>query len=170
MKKILKSKKGFTLVELIVSIVVFAIILTSVSTILVRILRFYAQANELAELNTLVDNIANQITSDISRVTLPVPVQDLGKENDVCLTIEETNDIRYTVDALDGVLLKNDSIVYSKPFYKEKSLSFILNAESGAAGVAYILTVRILSDQDGGGEMISRDYAVRPLALNQYGR
>jgi len=161
--------------ELIVGIMLFAVVATAVSTILAPLMKVYTKANELAECNTLLDNVANQIISDLSGATDKIRDEDLNREvsgenpNSVLrITTDAPDDVRYTIDGSDGVLLKNGVSVLSKPFYKGKSVGIICNKAPVKTGEAYILTVILLSDKDG--EMLRRDYAVRPLALpsNQY--
>ena len=164
MMKILKNKNGMTLIEMIVSMVLFVIVAATVSAILVPMLKVYAKANEFAECNTLLDNIANQIISDLSDAT--VELEDLGAGNEISITIDNPEDVKYSVDSDSGVLLKNDIPVLTKTYYKNKSVSFVCNSASTDSGTAYTLTVIILSDRHG--EMMRRKYVVRPLALNQY--
>lgn len=58
--------------------------------------------------------------------------------------------------------------VLSKAFYKGRSASFeLVRLPPPVTGVAYILTVTIILDENGA-ELTMRDYAVRPLSLNQY--
>jgi len=164
--KILKCKKGLTLTELIMSILIFTIITGTVSAVLGPLLRTYMRANELAELNTLLDTIANRLITDISDATVPV-----GHGPNSCSISIGSNVIIYTVgtgDDDDGVLLKsvNDSVptpILSKIYYDGKSVRFNL---TGGPGV-YMLNIEIFSDRDGR-VMIDRDYAIRPLVLNQY--
>jgi prepilin-type N-terminal cleavage/methylation domain-containing protein len=170
MIKILKSKKGMTLTELIAGMMLFAIITAAVSAVLAPMLRTYARANDLAELNTLLDNLANHIISDLSKATA---IGNVGTQNIISITID-TDIVEYTVEHAGddaGALLKrvNGSAptpVFVKDFYKNKSVSFLVTPES--SGSAYTLTVRILDRDNSPIPMISRDYAVRPLALNQY--
>lgn len=162
MMKNLKEKKGMTLIELIVGMMMFAILTAAVSAVLVPMLRVYARANEFAECNTLLDNVANQIIKDLSNATKEL---DLSADETILITIE-LDEIIYTVDNSNGVLLKNGIPVLSKSYYKNKSVNFSCVSISSSAGTAYMLTVIISSDENG--EMIRRDYAVKPLALNQY--
>jgi len=153
-----------TLVELIVGMLLFAIIAASVSAILVPMLRIQSHANELAEQNALLDTVANQIIGNLSSAT--VPLKNPGADNEIYITVDNPDDVKYTVDESNGIMLKNGSPVFSKSFYKNKSISFFCKETQDDSKKVYELTVIILSDK--GGEIIRRNYAVRPLALNQY--
>lgn len=168
MLKILSNKKGMTLMELIVGMMLFAIVAGTVSAILVPMLKAYTKANEIAEYNTLLDNIANQIIADLLQST-DDPLLNNTKPS-IMITIDNYADVLYEIDDnIDsvnyGALLRNGTPVFTKKFYKSNSVSFVCELESGA-DKAYKLTVTISSDKDG--SSISRDYAVRPLVLNQY--
>jgi len=160
MKNVLKNKKGMTLIELIVGLVVFTIILTTVSAILAPILGFYSKANELAESSTLADSIASQIIGDLSNATKLSNLDD----DIITMTVNNPDDVEYTVDA-GGVLLRNGFEVLTESFYKGKGVSFSCEDADGAGG--YILTVAIWKENKDD-PMISRNYAVKPLALSQY--
>jgi prepilin-type N-terminal cleavage/methylation domain-containing protein len=66
MIKKIKNKCGMTLVELIAVLFIFSIIGTSVSAVLVPTLRAFARANDLAEMNTLMDNLTKELLNDLS--------------------------------------------------------------------------------------------------------
>lgn len=171
----LKNKKGFTLVELIVGIIIFAIISLAVSMLLTPTLFAYMRANDFAEYNSLLDNIANQIISDLSQSTAPpnpVPATD------AVTIITRTRNFNYIVNA-DGVLqLEGVNVagnpeffdVFTADFYKRKRVSFTITADP-AVPFVYLLTVTLTGDDGQGqgnqGFEISRDYAVRPIMLNQ---
>jgi len=170
-KKSLKSKKGFTLIELIVGLVIFGIISVAVSALLAPTLFAYMRANDFAEYNILLDNIANQIISDLSQSTEP-PVfleggdQPDGTWNDVTITKLATR-VRYTVDG--GVLQREINgetfPVFTEDFYRRKLVSFKLETLEGTT-TYYTLTVRL--EHANGNFVIEREYAVRPLILNQH--
>lgn len=149
--------------ELIVGLMLLSIIATAAGASLAPMMKAYAKANDIAEWNTLLDTVANQMVSELSEATADMP--DLGKPNEITIVKDNLNDVKYTVDT-DGVLLRNGKSVFSKSYYKQKSVSFSCDPATGAAGTAYIVSVTVSSDKSG--ESISRKYAVRPLVLNQY--
>lgn len=170
MIKVLKNKKGITLIELIVGLMLFAIVTAAASAVLAPLLSVFAKVNELSECNTLSDIVANQIIGDLFNATVEIEgLEDDDDElvNEIKIIGSNLGIITYKIDT-NGVLLKNDISVLSKTYYKNKSVSFSCALSSIGAEKAYILTVTVLSDKEG--KMISRDYAVRPLAIleNQY--
>ena len=171
-KRLLKSKKGFTLVELIVGLVIFGIISVAVSALLAPTLFAYMRANDFAEYNILLDNLANQIISDLSQSTEP-PEFTEGSErpgvtwNDVTITKQAVR-VRYTVSDR-GILQREINgetyDVYTADFYRRKQVSFKLNTLVDSTA-SYTLTVRL--EHTNRNFEIERDYAVRPLILNQH--
>ena len=171
-KKLLKSKKGFTLVELLVGLVIFGIISVAVAASLAPTLFAFMRANDFAEYNILLDNIANQIINDLSQSTEEPEFAEAGDWgsagwNDLSITKHAVR-VRYTVGGA-GILLRDlggDPFpVFSEEFYKRKTVAFKLNTFS-TDPLAYTLTVRLENinrDFD-----IEREYAVRPLILNQH--
>ena len=176
--KIFKNKKGLTLMELIVGMLMFAIIGLTISTSLAPTLMAYMRANDFAEYNTLLDNVANQIISDMTQAR-EVPqfeqgvwVEDVTRN----LTIRmPTHNVTYTVD--NGVLQRSrggePAPVFAEDFYKRKDVSFMLTGTGNAASPTslslFTLTVRLTERVNVGNTPfeLEREYAVRPLMLNQ---
>jgi len=187
--KIIRNKKGVTIFELIIGILMFAIISVIASMLLAPILSSFTRANDFAEYNALLDNIANQIISDMSQSTRQPELRAPGptpgvfppgvftpENHGLFLTIFTQNrTIRYAVNG--GILqievgrtpppgnLPIWEPVFSEDFYKRKNVSFRVVADN-PENTAYILTVR-LTERGNAGFVIERDYAVRPLMLNQ---
>jgi prepilin-type N-terminal cleavage/methylation domain-containing protein len=172
MKKLLKSQKGMTLVELVVGMVMFAIAVGAIGAIMVPTLRVYAEANEYAESNNLLDTLANQILDDLSEATsddtTPAPSVAVDPDTNVeTLTFHiDTRSVAYTIGADPAlppgperltILLRNGTPVYTEEFYKGKNLAF--TADTSKAPV-YTLTLSIT-----GGISISRPYSIRPVAV-----
>jgi len=174
MMMILSNKKGMTLMELIVGMVMFSIISVSISMLLAPTLFAYMRANDFAEYNALLDNIANQIISDLSQSTDEPKFPPGGDwiewradDDSSFLTITtRTRLVRYTVgdlvfdtdnESLGGVLQRvgvneNDEPelfdVFSEDFYKRKAVSFSIEEATSNSGediTAYTLTVRLIS-------------------------
>ena len=190
--KLLKSKKGFTLMELIVGILMFSIIAIVVSTALSPTLFAYMRANDFAEYNSLLDNIANQIINDLNQSTeeprfiaatggAPVPPGGWAVDNTRRLVITtNTRTIAYTIRNTQpgaGGVLQREGVnatgvaqlfdVFSEDFYKRKSVSFAF-AQPDPTENVFILTIRLRENSNLGNIFeIDREYAVRPLMLNQ---
>ena len=176
----LTNKKGMTLTELLIGLLLFAIIAAITSALLLPMLRAHTAANEFAEYNTLLDNIANEVIGDLAAAAEPLdPVGwpiDISEAGDRFSIVTDGRDIAYAIDA-DGLLLKDvdgsEAPVLPDWFYArghENDRSVRLTVDRAGSGgeaeeTAYILTVTILF---GDGESISRAYAARPLVLNQY--
>ena len=166
MMKVLKCKKGMTIIELVIAMILFVMLTIAVSAVFAPMMRAYAKANEIAECNTLLDNIANQMISDMSEVTKPLEDNNSLPVDDILLIDIDNVKVDYSIDS-DGIVLKNGAAVLSKNFYKDKSIKFSCSAADELDGKAYILTVAIFSDENNE-QIASRDYAVKPLFLNQY--
>jgi len=174
-----------TLMELIVGILMFTIISIAISMLLAPILSAYSRANDFAEYNTLLDNIANQIINELSQSTsdpvfTPGASGQWAENNDgVFLTITtNSNIVRYAV--VGGALERADRLnpdgtpdlheVFSEDFYKRKDVSFMWTETAVNPDfpnfTSYRLIVR-LTERGPAGFQIQREYAVRPLMLNQ---
>ena len=155
MKNVLHNKKGISLIEILVGSLMFALIAITVTAVIAPMMMAYVRANNLAEYNTLLDSVGNQIVSDLARST-SAPVQ-MGADV-VEITINTDRNIVYTVE--NGSLIRNGSPVFADGFYKGKSINFLV--EEDKSGYAVVVTV-----ESGGetGMAIERTYTIRPLML-----
>jgi hypothetical protein len=161
--------------------VMFVIISITVSMVLAPTLNAYMRANDFAEYNALLDNIANQIIVDLSQSVndedFPVFINGVWfEENDGEFLAIKTRSriVRYAV--FNGVLQveavgeNNAPIwrdVFSPDFYKRKLASFMIEADNPANPTAFILTVKLRENSTLGDLFeIERQYVVRPLMLN----
>lgn len=177
-EKVLKSKSGMTLTELLVGMLIAALLMASISAVLVPTLKIYKTANDLAEMNTLLDNLANQITSDFS-IAKTVNFTDTGEAWIAVITKTNDSYITYSVND-DGILCRDATPVLAEGFYKNKEVSVEyyngedydglteLDSSSLNPVGAKEFIIRIILSEKGGSEMIRRDYAVKPIMLNQY--
>jgi len=168
-KKLFQSKKGYTLIELIVAMTICLLLMTSVALLLPSILRVYNRANAIAERSALLNNAANHILSDLADATLPVETVP----NQITM-FNGQDVIIYTIDG-EGVLNKTigsgeATPVLAKQYYRHNHVSFVCEEvsvpNSGGEGRAYRITIMISSNWDTG-EM-SRSFMVMPLVLNQF--
>ena len=166
MIKLLNSKSGMTLVEVLVGMLVFAILATCVTWILIPITKFYTQTNDLSETNLLLDNLSDQMLDDLWGA---IDVAASGTS----LTIRTNADtVVYDIgiDENEGLLCKDERPIFERKYYKGKTINLeYLDTEenpiSGTAPSAFIIRITLLSD---GTAVESRDYAAKPLVLNSY--
>jgi prepilin-type N-terminal cleavage/methylation domain-containing protein len=172
MKKLLKSKKGFTLMESIVAIGICAIIMASAALVLPNVLRVYDRANIMAERNTLLNNVANIIIADLTDLAEPLSDESLNNENNLAL-FTGVDHVVYTID--NGILNRSVDKGEATPvlpprYYGRSQVSFVCNevttTQGGEEVLAYQLTITVNSIRDSGA--ISRSYMVKPLVLNQF--
>ncbi|MCL2079538.1 MAG: type II secretion system GspH family protein [Oscillospiraceae bacterium] len=173
MLKILKSKKGLTLVELIIGIIVMSVILVAISGVVMPMMRFQARAIEVAEQNAMLDSLANQIIYDLaSAIDTPNQSGNSG-EDDWALVISTGTGggtVTYTIDS--GIIMREQAGVKS-PLLPEgyhrkleaqvNSVGIVELNEIEVDGIVYELTIELKKDDT----LFSRAYAARPLALNQ---
>ncbi|MCL2820897.1 MAG: prepilin-type N-terminal cleavage/methylation domain-containing protein [Oscillospiraceae bacterium] len=80
--RLLFCEKGITLIELLVAMVVMIVIMTAAVSIFAPMYQAYQRANNLAEVNTLLDNISALIMDDVARATdistVAAPVAGVG--------------------------------------------------------------------------------------------
>ena len=148
------NKKGITLIELIISIMVLSIIIIAVTTVFAPIYRTYEQANDLAEVNTLLDNVSSVILDDVAKAISISP----GTSR---FTITASYDIVYSHD--EGGLLTRSALgvekpVFDKEFYRNSDISASCAVDSGLVTISLTLV-------SGNGWTVSRDYAARPVGL-----
>jgi type II secretory pathway pseudopilin PulG len=167
MFKALNNKKGATLTELVVAMLVMSIIMLSVTTVFLPIYNAYAYANNLAEVNNLLDSLSSVILSDLENASGDVTW------NGTALTIPVRGgaSVTYTIRTISaelpgGLLQRNGADVYAAGFYRRKTVG--LDAETDVNDVvtdingAITVTITIY-DRDG--VMASRDYAARPVGM-----
>lgn len=168
MRKIITCNKGVTLVEIIVTLVLSVIVMTSVAAVLPRILNLFRYTNTMAERNTMLNNVANPILDDL-RSANDIPKQTGSDASSVLTIPTPTGVVKYSIESEDinrGALLRNGDLVFSSEYYNGIGISFELTPVSSTS-VSYDLTVTI-TPQQGRGSMMERTYAVTPLILNQY--
>ena len=161
MRNVLKNKKGMTLIEIVVGSLLFSMVVITVSAVLAPMMTAYMRANNIAEYNTLMDNIGNMIVSDIAQASEVTP------GNPLVLVIQGT-EVYYTVE--NGILQRGDSLtdpydVFPSGYYRGKAIDF--NVEQTPPG--YTVSVTVSSPGGGVGAssaVLTRDYAVRPLLIN----
>lgn len=177
LKKLLKNKKGMSLLEVIIGMMMFTMIASSVIGIMISTLRTHTMANDLAETNSLLDSLSAEILSDLGDA---VEAEVSGQR----LTITtDTIEIEYDVDS-EGFVTRGGVRTLSEQYYKGRTarleyynasvdpISLIGYSGSNpiipAAPVPSKLVVRIILFDRDDNPTASRDYAAMPLGLNPY--
>ena len=164
MRKSIRSTAGMTLIELMIGLVVFAIVSTAASAIMLPILNAYVNANELAEINTLMDNLSAELLSDLADATA---VQYRASDGALVIESGVRPTTTYTVDG-NGRIMRNGNSLFDELFYRRKTVSLEYSETSPVTTNHTFTTqvvVRISLFGQGGQQLGQREYAVRPLGL-----
>ena len=160
MKKLLKSARGFTLIEMVITIALLAILTTMAASVMVPMTKVVRTSTELAEINRVYDTLSGEMTADLERAAAAITA------GDGAFTVPTSSgSVAYT--DVDGVIYKavdggEAQPMLDKAYYRNWRAAFSLAGDGGV----YTLTLT-LTNADGE-EFPSREYKVRPLALNQY--
>lgn len=163
--KILKNKRGVTLMELIIGMVISVIITTYVSAVLAPMMNVFYRSNDLAEVNTLLDNVSELMINDFSRAT----GINIGATN-VTISTSVGNVIYSNLGGGAGSVLQRRSPdsstpadVFAENYYKRKTLIVTINPASGDITGSFTLTLSVNDRNDN--PLASREYAVNPIFL-----
>ena len=149
MFKYLKNKKGMTLVEVVISLIIMSLIAVSVSQLMVSFTTLYARVNSIAETNTIFDNISNEILNDLREA------KSVAINGDEIRIQKQMTTVKY--DVHDERVRRNGADVFKKEFYKNKTVGLSFEENTGTVTFTIFLT----SD----GAEIDRSYVVRPLGM-----
>jgi len=175
LKSLISKNDGFTMMELIVSMVVLSLILIAVTAVLAPVLQTFERANNLAEANTLLDNLSTIVMNDIANATSidtdphSVIIDSYGEPVDVLFIIKTIYYIRYYTDSR-GILCKEtlgfQEPVLQKDFYKYNgdSTVFQIEAECNVDEDAGLVTVT-LTLHASFMRPLDREYTSAPLGL-----
>ena len=175
--KILKSKTGLTLVELIIGMMVLSIIITMTFALVVPMMQFQRRVNLLAEQNAILDNLANQIIYDISMAMpdeeekIPTQNPDTG-EIRIFLGGQSGNEVIYTVrtditSGLNMIFRQTANKADPEPLLPglfHSGLDVVSVNLEQIGNVVYELTIELANVNT----RFERTYTVRPLGLNQH--
>ena len=156
MKKLLKNKKGVTLMEVIIGGVLFALVALTVATVLAPMMMSFSIANDIAEYNLFLDDIGNRITSDISQSSSITFTGGI-----LSLTIN-SEAVSYSIS--NGILLRNGSKVFSEDFYRGKRIGFNVDY-TNLNNIQVEISVISSGGLGGSAANISRTYAVNPIMM-----
>ncbi len=161
MKKLVRSRSGFTLIEMIATLALLAILTTMAASVMMPMTKATFKANRLAEVERVYDTLSGELVADMERAAGPMTF------NDGSLAIPVSGG-SVTYSARDGVIYKSVNggeagPMLEKGYYRGWSAAFAVSESDGV----YTLSLT-LSGEDGEA-LPSHEYKVRPLTLNQYG-
>lgn len=161
----LKSKVGYTLTELIVSIAVATIMLGLVAVITARTVSVITAANELSEANRILDTISGEITASMEESVAPVVSMPDGS----IIVTTYSHTIIYSVDgnkllfkSVDGETAKP---VFEESYYHNKGIALVCSDRPGTDDPCVDVTITLLDSGDA--TIVQRTYTVSPAALAQ---
>ncbi|MDR0325900.1 MAG: type II secretion system GspH family protein [Oscillospiraceae bacterium] len=163
MLKRLKNKQGVTLTELIVAMLVMSIIMMAVTTVFLPMYNAYVNANELAEVNTLLDNLSAIIMSEVADLT---EIINEGSTFTIRTNVNGTNRyVTYFIDS-NGFLRRsttndqsNARLVLDEGFYR----NYTVDIDFRRSGDVCIVELTLYNR--GSTEGTSREYVARPIGL-----
>ena len=162
-RALLKCRRGVTLMELIVSVMVLSIIMIAVTTVFAPMLRVIERANNFAEANAMLDSISAYIMKDVADATGITAGSG-------AFTIRTSYNIEYYTNE-EGILCRRapgfDKPVLHKDYYKHGgaqgdkavfSISAACAADDGLVTITLTLTA-------GDGWELTREYLAKPTGL-----
>lgn len=180
-KKILKQKGGMTLIEVVVAMLLFTIITTAVTSILAPTLTAYSNANDLAEVTSLSNDIAAVILDSLEQSTVnakPIPsAADPAIFDGIEIKID-SKIIEYAVvnGVLQSTVTTNEAgttpvvaAVFDEKYYKRKKVAITYEVTYGNPAASekptYVITVQVLNRADS--LIFQSIFTCKPLLLNQ---
>ncbi len=170
----LKNKDGMTLVELVIGMIVFAIITLAVVTVMMPLLRVYAESNDLAEINALVDSVGSQIVKDMSGMDGPLtpvaPSDTLVSPGTDNVSFDtHIFSISYGTNSTTRVFERNGAPMFDEIYYKQKNIGVMFSQKpTTEVGTATVYDVTITITRRGeANPMTTRVFTVKPPILNQ---
>ena len=164
--RLLFNNKGITLMELIMAIFVMSIIMIAATAVFAPMFQAYQRANNLAEVNTLLDNLAALVMDDVANARRI----EQGPEG---VTITTSRGIVYFLDdennGNENILFKRAMSsdgdeeglpVLQREFYRSTHIS-VFDLVEEANGVVR-LTLQLTSAD---GWVRDRTYTARPVGL-----
>jgi prepilin-type N-terminal cleavage/methylation domain-containing protein len=165
MKNPVNNKKGLTLVEMMVAMLVFTIIVGAVSVVFAPLMHTVFRSKEMSEVNALLDKLSIDIISDLADMNTDIVIPAGGLDLAVSSLEIRTSrvDVTYSIDA-GGFLRKTDHTgvnvgIIDDSYYKNKTVGITVTRSEST-----FTATLTLFDRDGN-PMAARPYTVRPLAL-----
>jgi prepilin-type N-terminal cleavage/methylation domain-containing protein len=184
MKAVLRrtlNKKGVTLMEMVIALVVLSVILVAVTAVFAPILRTYLITTDYAEGNTILDNIATSILDDLANAIDITPATGTTPGNTMTIIFSKnavgapTRDVAFHIpneagNVNNGIIMWHEPFVagsalnprplFHRNFYSGKEVVMSWNFDA-ATGVIE-LTLELAAD---GWAMEPRTYSARPVGL-----
>lgn len=172
-----------SLVELLVGMFIFSVVISATLYIFVPLMDTMVRSNEIAEYNTLFDNVANLIVTDLAGLTAHPRANGIDLADaiefdlsDDPITLVMNRPVIYARDADTDTITRNGNPLLPERFSGERTdinFRLRLDPDAAAAESVFLLTVSLSRRNPLTGAVnedltISRDYVVKPLALNQF--
>lgn len=176
----IKNKKGMTLIEIILGISLFSILSVTTSAIIGPVMSAVKDVSSYSEVNGLLDNLANEITSNLAEAAVVSYDNDSGK---LTITTTSYHVVEYEVDKEEKIIYKNGAPLIAKGFYNGNIVNFGLYDADSISDIADIddetlykhvtpnTKVFLLLLKMGDSEhnlLMRKAYLVKPLVSNQY--
>jgi hypothetical protein len=157
------DKRGVTLVELVVGMIVTLIVVSAAGAVLTPMMRVFARSNDLAEMNKLLDTVSGLLIADINRADrIDIDGDDIRITTNVeVIDYYIDEDILFRAPVVDDVRAEGRP-VFQRDYYKRKMLGIEFSELGENIKVPFLITLTI---SDRFGELGRRDYAVSPLGL-----
>lgn len=176
-KKLAQDKRGISLVEIMVGMLIFSIISMTIIVIMFPTLNSINKTKDLSEMGIFADNISAQIIND----TKMANIIELSKESepgDTLTLVNQEHTIVYKVidgrikrnyDAQkneDGAMIFNDLV--SSKYYENKSVNVSYDTITKVVGTKTItlgckIKIEVLNKE--GETAITREYSVLSLVI-----
>jgi prepilin-type N-terminal cleavage/methylation domain-containing protein len=161
MLRVLKNRKGATLTELIVAMLVLSIIMIAVTTVFLPTYNAYVHANNFAEINLLLDTLSAYIISDVESAREVVSLDPLEIRTNMFIRYGTNN---HQLTRRVGDLTNPFVPVLDGGYYRRKGVE--INSEENGGIVTVTLTIfEVNRDGTRGGDMATRAYVARPIGL-----
>lgn len=150
------DQAGVTLIELIVSMMVLSIIAVAVITVFLPMYEAYKTANNLTEVNTLLDNVSVLIIDDVAKASSIRP----SGVSETAFTITTSYDILYDNDegAIHRSAFGKRTPLFDPDYYGNKKMTALCSVDGDLVTITLCLTSET-------GWKVSRSYMVRPIGL-----
>ena len=176
-KKIAQDKRGISLVEIMVGMLIFSIISMTIIVIMFPTLNSINKTKDLSEMGIFADNISAEIINDI-KMANSIEIAKVSGSGDTLTLVNQEHTIVYKVidgrikrnyDAQkneDGAMIFNDLV--SSKYYENKSVNVSYDTITKVVGTKTItlgckIKIEVLNKE--GETAITREYSVLSLVI-----